>query len=152
MYTLIREQVLNTTLAAAWDFLKDPSNLNRITPADLEFHIVSTVPQEMYDGLIIEYRIKIPLIGVRKWLAEIKHIRQLHSFVDEQRIGPYLFWYHYHELVDQGETVKVIDRVFYEVPFGIAGKVLHHFFIRKTLERIFLFRKEKLSEILRITR
>jgi len=148
MYTLTREQNVRTTLAAAWDFLKNPANLNRITPPDLEFEIVSAVPAEMYNGLIIEYRIRIPFIGVRKWVAELKHIREPQSFVDEQRIGPYAFWYHYHELEDQDGTVKIIDRVYYEVPFGLIGKAMHSLVIRKTLERIFQFRKEKLTELL----
>ena len=152
MYTLIREQSVSTTLAAAWNFLKNPANLNRITPADLKFQVVSPVPEEMYNGLIIEYRIAIPFIGVRKWVAELKHISALHSFVDEQRLGPYSFWYHYHELVEQGDRVKIIDRVFYEVPYGLLGKAMHALFVRKTLERIFHFRKEKLTELLSVER
>ena len=148
MYTLMREQYVQTTLAAAWDFLKNPANLNRITPPDLDFQIISTIPEEMYNGLLIEYRITIPFIGVRKWVAEIKHIREMQSFVDEQRIGPYAFWYHYHELVDQGDTLKIIDRVYYDLPYGPLGKAMHALFVRKTLERIFHFRREKLNELL----
>lgn len=148
MYTLAKEQKVNTSLSAAWDFLKNPSNLNRITPDDLNFEIVSEVPDEMQNGLIVEYRIKIPFIGFQKWVAEIKHINPLHSFVDEQRIGPYAFWYHYHQLVEMGNGVKLIDRVHYQVPFGPVGRLLHFLFIRRTLERIFDFRKEKITEIL----
>jgi ligand-binding SRPBCC domain-containing protein len=90
MYTLEREQYVQCSLADAWDFLKKPSNLNCITPADLDFHVTSDVPTEMYNGLIIEYRIKIPVIGIHRWVAEIKHIHD-YGFVDEQRIGPYSF-------------------------------------------------------------
>lgn len=144
MYTLTREQYLDTTLSQAWDFLKNPANLNKITPEDLRFQIVSDIPDVMFNGLIIEYRIHIPVIGLRKWVAEIKHIREMHSFVDEQRIGPYKLWYHYHELISENNKVKAIDRVYYDVPFGVLGKLLHFLFIRKTLDRIFDYRKEKL--------
>jgi ligand-binding SRPBCC domain-containing protein len=106
MYTLIREQFVQTDINTAWDFLKNPANLDRITPPDLQFEIISEVPRKMFDGLIIEYRIRIPGFGVRKWVAEIKHIKEMHSFVDEQRIGPYNFWYHYHQIDQQTFTLS----------------------------------------------
>lgn len=148
MYTLHSEQYVTSTPSEAWDFLKNPANLNLITPEDLHFQIVSQVPEVMFNGLIIEYLIKIPWLGVRKWVAEIKHIKEMHSFVDEQRIGPFRFWYHYHQIDNEGDRLKLIDKVYYEVPYGIIGKCIHFIFIRKNLERIFHYRKEKLTEIL----
>ena len=150
MYTLYREQYVTATLAEAWDLLKNPANLDLITPQDLQFKIVSPVPQIMFNGLIIEYRIRIPWFGVHTWIAEIKHIREMHSFVDEQRLGPYSFWYHYHQLDAEESRIKLIDRVYYEVPYGIFGKIIHFFFISKTLQRIFDYRKQKLAELLTI--
>ena len=150
MYTLYREQYVTATLAEAWDLLKNPANLDLITPEDLQFKIVSPVPQVMFNGLIIEYRIRIPWFGVHTWIAEMKHIREMHSFVDEQRLGPYTFWYHYHQIDAEESKIKLIDRVYYEVPYGILGKSIHFFFIQKTLKRIFDYRKEKLAELLTI--
>jgi hypothetical protein len=37
--------------------------------------------------------------------------------------------------------------VYYELTFGIHGKMLHFFIIRKTLERIFDFRAGKFAEL-----
>lgn len=147
MYTLEREQVVHTSLEEAWRFLRDPANLNKITPDDLYFKIISPVPAVMFNGLIIEYRIKIPFFGIQQWIAEIKHIRKFHSFVDEQRFGPYAFWYHYHELNEVENGVRLIDRVNYEVPWSFAGRLLHIMVIRKTLNRIFDHRREKLARI-----
>ena len=148
MYTLEREQIVTAGLEESWNFLKNPANLNLITPADLHFLIISPVPEDMFDGLIIEYRVTIPILGPKKWVAEIKHIRHKKSFVDEQRYGPYSFWYHYHELNETPEGVKLIDRVHYSVPYGIFGVLLHKLFIQKTLQRIFDYRQEKISEFL----
>ena len=148
MYTLSREQYVNTTLSAAWDLLKNPANLDLITPEDLQFHIVSPIPRTMFNGLIIEYRINIPWFGKHAWIAEIKHIKEMHSFVDEQRLGPYRFWYHYHQLDAEAGRIKLSDKVYYEVPFGLFGRIIHFLFIRQTLKRIFDYRKEKLAEIL----
>jgi hypothetical protein len=64
MYTLFREQYVTTTLAEAWDLLKNPANLDLITPPDLQFNIVSPIPKVMFNGLIVEYRIRIPWFGV----------------------------------------------------------------------------------------
>jgi ligand-binding SRPBCC domain-containing protein len=150
MYILYREQYVTAMLASAWDLLKNPANLDRITPPDLQFQIVTPIPEEMFNGLIIEYRIKIPWFGQRKWVAEIKHIKEMHSFVDEQRLGPYTFWYHYHQIDAEEGRIKLTDRVYYKVPYGIFGKIIHFFFIRKTLKRIFDYRKEKLAELLTI--
>jgi ligand-binding SRPBCC domain-containing protein len=148
MYTLYREQYVDSTLTEAWDLLKNPANLDLITPDDLQFQIVSQVPQVMYNGLIVEYRIKIPWFGMHTWVAEIKHIKEMHSFVDEQRLGPYRFWYHYHQIDAEDGRIKVTDRVFYEIPYGVFGKILHFFFVSRTLKRIFDYRRDKLAGLL----
>lgn len=148
MYNLNREIILNTNVEKAWNFIKDPRNLDRITPNNLQFQIVSSVPEEMFNGLLIEYLVKIPIIGNQSWLTEIKHIREKHSFVDEQRVGPYTLWYHYHEIQPVEGGVKVIDRVTYKVPFGILGKIIHAVFIKKMLEEIFDYREKNLSTLL----
>lgn len=148
MYLLERQQRVTRSKAQAWAFLQNPSNLDRITPPDLRFRIVSEVPAVMYDGLIVEYRITIPLIGTHTWVTEIKHTREGISFVDEQRLGPYRFWYHYHEIREEADGVLLIDRVCYQPPLGVLGRLLHRLYIRRTLERIFDYRRERLAELL----
>ena len=148
MHTLEREQWLASPADTVWNFLQTPANLDRITPPDLRFSIISDVPAVMYDGLIIAYRIAIPLFGSHDWITEIKHVRPGRSFVDEQRLGPYRFWYHYHEIREETDGVLLIDRVCYQPPFGVLGRVLHRLYIRRTLERIFDYRRERLAEFL----
>lgn len=148
MYLLERQQRVTGSKAQAWGFLQNPANLDRITPPDLRFRIVTEVPAIMYDGLIVEYRITIPLIGTHTWVTEIKHIREGVSFVDEQRLGPYRFWYHYHEIREDVAGVVLIDRVCYQPPFGVLGRLVHRLYIRRTLERIFDYRRERLAEFL----
>ncbi len=148
MYILERQQRVPASLEQAWEFLQQPANLDRITPTDLRFRIVSEIPAIMVNGLIVQYRITIPLLGTHTWVTEIKHIREGHSFVDEQRLGPYRFWYHYHEIRQEGEEVLLIDKVSYQPPFGLLGHLLHGVYIRKTLERIFDYRRERLDHYL----
>lgn len=148
MYILYREQIIDTSLKKAWEFIGDPSNLNAITPPDLDFRIISDLPFKIYDGLMIEYDIRIPFLGYRKWVSEIKHIHEPFSFVDEQRVGPFKLWYHYHELKEVSEGIKFTDKVYYEVPLCCIGKIVHTAFVKKMLTRIFDYRRERLMEIL----
>nr|WP_321465657.1 SRPBCC family protein [uncultured Desulfobulbus sp.] len=148
MYILERQQKVSGSLEQAWNFLQNPANLDRITPPDLKFRIVTDVPEIMYNGLIIEYRITIPLIGTHSWITEIKHIREGLSFVDEQRLGPYRFWFHYHEIRQEEDGVLLIDRVHYQPPMGLVGRILHRLYIRRTLEGIFEYRRERLEAFL----
>ncbi len=148
VYLLQREQQVAASMEQTWAFLQHPANLDRITPEDLQFRIVSEVPETMYNGLIVEYKITIPLFGTHTWLTEIKHIREGLAFVDEQRVGPYRFWYHYHEIRPAKEGVLVLDQVWYQPPFGLLGRLVHWLYIRRTLARIFAYRQERLAYFL----
>ena len=147
MFILKREQLLHTSIREAWSFLENPHNLNQITPPDLKFKITTDTPEVMFDGLIIEYLITIPVIGKQRWVTEIKHIQKECSFVDEQRLGPYRFWYHQHKISQETKGVRSCDTVYYQPPFGVAGSLLNHLFIDRTLQRIFDYRQQKLTEI-----
>lgn len=148
MYQLERELVLNSPAQKIWDYLANPVNLNELTPSSLRFEIISRLPERMYNGLMIRYRIGIPLFGRHRWLTEIKHIEEGRSFVDEQRHGPYRFWYHYHavEALADGRT-RMIDSVTYQLPFGLLGRLVHEIQVKKMLADIFDYRSRKLTEI-----
>ncbi len=148
MYRLKRRQRVQTSVERAWNFLQHPANLDRITPPDLRFRIISELPEIMYNGLIVEYRITIPMLGTHTWVTEIKHIRQGLSFVDEQRLGPYRFWYHYHEIQPDSSGVLLLDQVDYQQPLGLLGKIAHTVYIQKTLQRIFDYRQVMVEKIL----
>ena len=147
MYTLHRESVVPTSMGKAWAFIQNPANLNLITPDDMSFEIRTPLSEAMFEGMLVEYRVKIPLLGIQPWLSELKHIVPGKSFVDEQKIGPYKLWYHYHGLEQVEGGVKFIDRVTYEVPYGLIGRIAHALFIRKTLDRIFAFREKSFAAI-----
>jgi len=142
IHQLYREQVIPTKLETAWEFISSPRNLDKITPDDMPFEIITDVPDTMYNGLLIEYRVGVPFIGKQTWLTELKHIQEHHSFVDEQRIGPYKLWYHYHEITEVEGGIRFIDRVTYVLPFGPFGEIAHGLFVKKQLKDIFDYRKE----------
>jgi ligand-binding SRPBCC domain-containing protein len=148
MNRLEREVVLNVDPQTLWSFIATPLNLNLLTPPDLQFAILSDVPEKMYDGLLLRYEITLPLIGKQHWLTEIREIVDGVSFVDEQRAGPYKSWHHRHVISaeDDGRS-RMRDEVRYRLPFGVAGVVAHQVWVKSQLERIFNYREQKLGEL-----
>ncbi|MBW6509069.1 MAG: hypothetical protein K0A94_05920, partial [Desulfuromonadales bacterium] len=70
------------------------------------------------------------------------------SFVDEQRLGPYRLWYHYHQIESLGtKKTKMIDHVTYALPFGPLGKIVHSLKVEQMLREIFDYRRGKLLEL-----
>lgn len=148
IYQLQREQVIKTDLKTAWDFISTPQNLDRITPPDLSFEILTDLPDTMHEGLLIEYRVGIPFLGKRTWLTELKHIRTNHSFVDEQRVGPYKLWYHYHEITEVENGIRFLDQVRYLMPFEPFGRIAHPFLVTPQLNKIFDYRAQITPKLL----
>ncbi len=146
MYKLYQEQLLDTSADQLWQFISHPANLNKITPPELDFTIISEVPETMYNGLLIEYDVKLPLLGESEWITEIKYIIPGKEFVDEQRIGPYRFWYHHHKIEEMETGVKMIDQVNYVPPYGILGRIVNTLLIRSKLRDIFDYRKQVLHQ------
>ncbi len=147
MYQLKRQQLVKTDMATCWDFFSSPGNLQKITPKYMGFDVLTEVPEKMYEGLMIEYRVR-PLLGIpMNWITEITHVEEHQFFVDEQRKGPYRIWHHEHhfETVDNG--VLMSDIVSYELPFGILGKIAHPILVQRKLNEIFDFRFEIVEEI-----
>lgn len=146
IHSLHREQTIATKIDRAWEFISAPANLDAITPPDMSFEIVSDLPDKMHEGLLIEYRVGIPFLGKQRWLTELKHIREGRSFVDEQRIGPYKFWYHYHEVMEVGDGVRFTDHVNYVLPFGPLGGLAHAFYVKRQLKQVFDYRRTAMEE------
>jgi len=147
VHYLIREQIVPTPQQKVWDYFCDPQNLNAITPPDMNFEILQGADSKMYPGQLIEYRVEF-VRGIRsRWLTEIAHVRAGEYFVDEQRVGPYRFWYHEHGFQDTPMGTRMTDRVTYVVPFDVLGDLLNAVWIGKRLEQIFDFRRQKIIEL-----
>jgi ligand-binding SRPBCC domain-containing protein len=147
IHTLKRVQIIPARRGEVWRYFCDPGNLNALTPPDMNFEIVRGGDTVMYEGELIEYRVEF-LRGVRSlWLTEISHVRECEYFVDEQRLGPYRFWYHEHIFEEISSGTRMVDHVSYAVPFGLVGDLLNGFWIAPRLNRIFDFRRRAILEL-----
>jgi ligand-binding SRPBCC domain-containing protein len=113
----------------------------------MAFEIIGESPEKTYTGLLLEYRVKVPLLGWSTWLTEIKYVQEGVSFMDEQRVGPYKLWLHTHKLEDVDGGTRMTDDIRYIVPFGPIGWIANVLFVGRTLRRIFDYRRVKMEEI-----
>ena len=76
-YQYKREQLISAPIDEIWDFISSPANLSKITPDYMGFEIRSgELPQKMYAGMIISYKVK-PLPGIKMtWVTEITHVEE----------------------------------------------------------------------------
>lgn len=145
MPQLIRRQFIPASPATVWEFFATPKNLDEMTPPNVRFEILTASPGRMYAGQLIAYRIS-PVIGVwLHWLTEIRHVREGRYFVDEQRAGPYKFWYHEHRFEPVPGGVEMTDHVTYEVGWGPLGWLAEKLWVRRQLEHIFNYRRSRVE-------
>jgi ligand-binding SRPBCC domain-containing protein len=138
-------QHLAVRLDEAWGFFTDPRNLALLTPPDMRFTLTSPTPAEVYQGLILTYRLT-PLLGLpASWVTEITHIEPMRRFVDEQRAGPYRLWHHEHRFASVPGGTAITDEVWYALPLGLVGEFAHRTLVRARLRAIFAFRREVLA-------
>ncbi|RYZ96138.1 MAG: hypothetical protein EOP47_24465 [Sphingobacteriaceae bacterium] len=144
-YTLKWEQDIPVSLDKAWDFFSSPINLAKITPGGMGFRITSdfTESTQMYEGMLISYKIS-PLFGIQmNWTTEITHIGpDKQYFIDEQRFGPYAMWHHEHHFKEIPGGVRMSDQLVYAIPYGAAGRLANTLLVHNKVKGIFEFREK----------
>jgi ligand-binding SRPBCC domain-containing protein len=145
---LERIQIVQRPLAETFRFFSDPRNLERLTPAFLNFKFVTPPPEVMRPGDVIDYRIRLYGVPVH-WRTRIEVVEAPNRFVDVQEKGPYASWRHSHTFTDiGGGRTEMKDRVEYAMPLGPLGEIAYHLFVRRSLTEIFEFRERKLAAIM----
>ena len=146
VYRIYEQMTIPARLEEVWDFISRPGNLKEITPPYMGFQILTPdLPEVMYPGMIISYKVSPVLRIGMTWVTEITQVEKLRYFVDEQRIGPYAMWHHEHHLEPDSEGVLMTDIVTYRLPWGFLGRWAHRLFVKNQLNQIFIFRKKALE-------
>jgi len=146
-HILTRELTLDLPRREAFEFFANAANLERITPPELNFHIITPQPIVIEQGTLIDYKLSMRGLPM-KWRTEISVWNPPFEFVDQQLSGPYRQWIHRHTFTEAGPSKTfMLDEVRYRLPFEPFGD-LAHFFVRRELDYIFDYRQKTVAEIL----
>ena len=145
-HILEREQILRAPIETVFEFFADARNLERITPPELEFKIITPQPNDIRRGALIDYKLKLRGVSII-WKTEIAEWNPPREFVDSALKSPYKQWIHRHTFEESasGETV-MRDLVRYHLPFEPLGD-LAHWLVRRELKHIFDYRRKIVAEI-----
>ena len=147
LFQLNVKQLLSISMDEAWSFFSDPKNLPKLTPSWLNLKITSDLPDEMYEGMIISYKVH-PILGIPfHWVTEITSVKEKNFFIDEQRFGPYKFWHHQHHFKETGNGIEMQDIVSYALPFDPISRPLNKLLVGNKVKKIFKYREDVLSKL-----
>jgi len=145
MHTLRRELWIPRPRPEVFEFFSQASNLERITPPWLNFHVQTPGPIEMQAGALIDYKLKIHGLPVG-WRTEIRTWDPPLSFSDVQLKGPYKTWNHTHTFLAENGGTRMRDDVVYELPFGILGDLVRFLKVRADVEQVFDYRNQQIAK------
>ena len=139
-YELKTSVRLNFDQKKVFDFFSSPLNLGLTTPSWLNFKITEMTPTISKD-CEIAYEIRLWFLPI-KWRTSILEWNPPESFIDIQKSGPYKVWVHSHFIESTSGNASIMrDVVRYSIPGGLLGKLLHFLIIKKSLLRIFGYRR-----------
>jgi ligand-binding SRPBCC domain-containing protein len=146
-HTLTRTLTLGLPRRRVFEFFADAGNLERITPPELNFNIITPRPIDIGRGTLIDYKLRLRGLPIT-WRTEISVWDPPNEFVDRQLSGPYRQWVHRHTFTELGpEETLIEDEVRYRLPLEPLGDIAH-FIVRRELEYIFDFRQRAVAEML----
>ncbi len=133
------------TIDEVFAFFSDPKNLAVITPPSMGFQILDAPDRTLRRDDRIRYRIRV--LGVPlQWITHITEWSEGRFFTDVQEKGPYRQWIHRHEFSPEGSGVMMTDRVDYELPLGIVGRIFGGWLVRRQLDAIFDYRQRMIQQ------
>ena len=146
MPILEQEMSVPRPINGVFAFFADARNLERITPPELRFRILTPTPIEMKAGTLIDYRLRLFGIPVA-WRTLISDWSPPDRFVDEQIRGPYREWIHTHTFEETTSGTLIRDEVRYRLPLGFLGLPAQPI-VRFQVHRIFAYRQRMTLQIL----
>lgn len=136
---------LTTFIAAPVQRVFDLSrsiNLHQISTADTnEKAIAGTMNGLINKDETVTWQAK-HLFKTRQFTSKITAMQSPVFFIDEMVKGDFKSFHHEHHFKATDNGTIVIDKVKFETPYGIFGKLLNNVFLKSYLEKLLLKRNE----------
>lgn len=141
------EQWLALPPEEVFAFFSDAKNLERITPPEKNLHILSQSNTRLQARASYTYSLRW---NGWRFLCRSHVIdwQEGKRFTSTQQKGPFTFWYHTHQFERLGGGTLLTDRVIYRLRGGYLGDLVGGGPMRRTLGRIFGYRRERTKQLL----
>ena len=146
MHILTKTTVINKPLSEVFEFFSNAENLNKITPPDMQFKILTPLPIIIKKGTLIDYKIKVNGIPFN-WQTEITEWEPNKRFIDKQLKGPYRVWIHEHTFEEKDGKTIMNDHVQFLSPGWFLEPIINKLFIEKKVKGIFAYREKILTNL-----
>ncbi|HTX35766.1 MAG TPA: SRPBCC family protein [Bryobacteraceae bacterium] len=147
LQTLRRQQWIPRPIEEVFPFFSDARNLGAITPPWLEFRMLTPGPIYMAAGTDLRYQLSWHGVPVG-WTTRIRRWEPPVRFIDVQLSGPYRLWHHTHRFEAASGGTRMSDVVRYRLPLGWIGRAVNALKVRRDLEGIFDYRRERICQLL----
>jgi ligand-binding SRPBCC domain-containing protein len=138
--------IVKAPLPAVAAFHDDPVSLVAITPPPVRVTL-QRFDAPVHAGSRVIFRMGVGPLGVT-WDGVIAEYVDQKYFRDVQTQGPFGAWSHTHSFTAEAAGTRVDDRVEYEPPLGLIGKLIDPFVVRPALAYLFKYREKKTRELL----
>tara|TARA_B100000927_G_C16461464_1_gene468008 strand:- start:1284 stop:1778 length:495 start_codon:yes stop_codon:yes gene_type:complete len=147
-FILKTEQIVNSKIEDVWEYFTQIRNLEKIMPKKYKTKVTIGRRSKIYSGKLFNIRMKILPFVYSNITSEIKAVEKNKYFIDSQIFGPYKIWHHeHHFIVNEDESIKIVDVVRYQLRGIPFMKTLHKFFIKKEIIKTFNHRANKINNI-----
>ena len=143
---LIFEQWIPKTKGEVFSFFSEAGNLEKITPKNFHFRILSISTETMEKGTRLDYKIKVNGISLN-WQTLITDWDPPKAFSDNQERGPFRKWNHLHSFENLAGGTLMTDRVDLELPLGVLGYALAGWKVLRDVKKVFDYRREIIDKM-----
>jgi len=143
--TFIAQSAIDAPAEEVFRWHAEPGALERLTPPWEPVQVIQAAPG-IRDG---DRGVLQVLVGPFRVRWEFEHCDYVEGrqFRDVQISGPFQRWDHTHRMTPEGPASCILeDRIEYELPLGILGKVFGNWFLRRKLKKLFLYRHRVTAE------
>ena len=126
-------------------FFTRPRNLVQLAPPELHLELL-TGPEVLSLGERLVWK-------GRRWGISQKIIQEVAALdmeklvVIEQKQGPFARWVHAHHFEESAAGTRIVEKIDFDPPGGLLGRLVSAESIRKDLDKLSLYREKKLKEL-----